>query len=406
MAATLDIATDAKGSPHFYRVLFLCACIALLDGYDTQAIAFVAPVLGKAWGVSKEAFGLAFASALIGLMVGTTLFGPLADKIGRKPVLTLATAIFAIFSIATAWSTNMTELALWRFLTGIGLGAAIPNLIALTSEHAPGNRRALAMGTMFCGFPLGAMLCGLISPALIKGYGWSSIFILGGVLPLLFVPIAHFFLVESPAWSNRAERGQIAKAPVRALFGKDLIGITPLLWLTFFCSLLAMYFLINWLPTIFTEAGQSLEQATRTTVILNVGGILGGLCLTPLIDRFGARAVLPHAYALGALAIGLIGVSQPGSTAIIVAILFAGVGIVGGQLGANAYTANIHPTEMRATGVGWALGIGRIGSIVGPIVGGILLGTGMATGDLFLAVAAVASVAAFMLFIVTRKRYG
>jgi MFS transporter, AAHS family, 4-hydroxybenzoate transporter len=401
MSGASQIAADAKGSPNFWRVMALCSAIALLDGYDTQAIAFVAPVLAKQWGVGKEAFGIAFAAALVGLTLGTTIFGPVADRIGRKPVLTLATGIFAVFSIATAWSDSLMELAAWRFLTGLGLGAAIPNLIALTSEHAPGHRRALAAGAMFCGFPLGSIICGLISPGLIGAYGWQSIFLIGGIIPLCLVPIVHFFLVESPAWHQGAQAGQSVRSPVRALFSKQMIGLTPLLWLAFFCGLLVMYFLVNWLPSIFTDAGLSLKAASQTTVILNTGGIIGCLILMPLIDRFGAQLVLPGTYCLGAVAIAMIGSLQPGSTAILLAIFVAGFCVVGGQFGGNAFAAAVHPTELRSTGLGWALGIGRIGSIVGPVFGGLLLGTGMAMGSLFLIVAAIALLAALTFFIIT-----
>lgn len=398
-------APTAVASPHFFRVLFVCACIAVLDGYDTQAIAFVAPVLTTEWGVGKEAFGIAFAAALIGLTVGTTILGPLADRLGRKPVLIISVAIFGAFSLATALSSTLEELAAWRFLTGIGLGAAIPNLMALTSEHAPLHRRALSIGVMFCGFPVGAMACGLLSPSVIESHGWQSVFVIGGIIPLAFVPIASIMLVESPLWIRGAKKENVNTASVHTLFTKEFLSITPLLWSTFFCSLLVMYFLINWLPTIFIDAGQNLRQATHTTVVLNIGGIIGGLLLTPLIDRFGARRILPYAYFSGALCIAGIGFLSPGSVSIMSAILIAGITIVGGQLGANAYAANVHPTHLRATGVGWALGVGRVGSIIGPVFGGLLLGSGMKIEHLFLVVAIVASAAACMLLILTNKHH-
>lgn len=406
MAGAANITSDAKGSPYFYRVMFLCFCVALFDGYDTQAIAFVAPVLAKAWGVGKEAFGIAFAAALVGLALGTTVFGQMADRVGRKPVLTLAVASFGVFSVATAWSDSLVELAGWRFLTGLGLGAAIPNLIALTSEHAPGHRQALATGVMFCGFPFGSIVCGLVSPGLIQAYGWHAVFIAGGVIPLVFVPILYGLLVESPVWQQRKASGQKLTPRVGALFAKEFGLLTPFIWLAFFASLLIMYFLVNWLPMIFTDAGLPLKEASRTTVILNTGGIIGGLILMPLFDRFGARVVLPLAFGAATLAIAMIGFLQPGSIAILIAIAIAGFGIIGGQLGANAFAAAVYPTELRATSLGWALGVGRIGSIVGPVVGGILLGTEMGMRNLFLLVAAIALIPALLFFILTRGKNG
>jgi MFS transporter, AAHS family, 4-hydroxybenzoate transporter len=402
MGTTFTTPKDATGSQHFLRTMVLCSGIALLDGYDTQAIAFVAPVLAKEWQVSKEAFGLAFAAAPVGLALGTTLFGPIADRFGRKPVLTIATAFFGIFSIATSWAGSLTELAAWRFMTGIGLGAAIPNLIALTSEHAPQHRRALAAGFMFCGFPLGSILCGLISPSLIDAHDWPSVFLVGGIIPLLLVPIIHLFLIESPSWQRETSRGR-NRVSIKSLFSKSMVRFTLLLWMTFFCGLLVMYFLVNWLPSIFTESGMSLTAASRTTVLLNIGGIIGCLFLMPLIDKFGARIVLPITYCAGALAIAAIGMFQPGSTAILVAIFTAGFCIVGGQFGANAFAAAIHPTAIRSTGLGCALGVGRLGSIVGPVLGGILLGTGMTMPTLFLIVAAIALLAACTLYLISGR---
>lgn len=402
MAGVARIDEGQQGSPHFVRVLILCVLVAMLDGYDTQAIAFVTPVLGPAWGVDKAGFGPVFAAALFGLMVGSTLFGAAADRWGRKPVICISSAIFGTFALLTPLASNLTELAIWRFLTGIGLGAAIPNLIALTAEHAPGHRRALATGVMFCGFPLGALLCGLAAPTVINGYGWEWIFVAGGILPLLLTPILIWALVESPVWLNRNTEQATSLVPVKDLFANGYAPVTTLLWLGFFASLLVMYFLINWMPSIFTDAGRSLEQATRTTVLLNIGGIVGGFLVTPMIDRFGALKVLPIVFGIAAVAVLMIGRLIPGSTAMFAAIFLAGVGVIGGQLGGNAFAASVYPTTLRASGVGWALSFGRIGSVIGPVLGGILLASGMATSGLF-AIAAVITVIPAIMFILIGK---
>jgi MFS transporter, AAHS family, 4-hydroxybenzoate transporter len=291
MADDAHIDATHKGSPHFLRVLILCLVVAMLDGYDTQAIAFVTPVLGPNWGIDKAGFG--------------------------------------IFALLTPLATNLTELAIWRFLTGIGLGVAIPNLIALTAEHAPGHRRALATGVMFCGFPLGALLCGLAAPSVINGLGWEWIFYLGGVLPLLFAPVLIFTLVESPVWMNREQEKATSLVPVKDLFADRYAPVTSLLWTAFFAILLVMYFIVNWMPSIFVDAGLTLEQATRTTVILNMGGIAGGLLITRLIDRFGAVKVLPLVFIMAAIAVLSIGRLEPGSIGMFTAIFVAGIGVIG-----------------------------------------------------------------------------
>jgi len=333
------------GSPLFWRTLTLCGLIAVLDGYDTQAIAFVAPALGSEWGGEKDLFGIVFAAGLFGLLAGSLFFGPFADRYGRRPTLCLATLLFGGFALATPLAGSIETLTLLRFLTGIGLGAAVPNLIALTSEHAPPHRRALAVSAMFCGFPLGALGGGLVAAALIEPFGWKSVFIIGGVLPLLLLPVLLRWLPESPDWGRRREGPQ---APVRQLFATGLAAVTPLLWTTFFASLLVMYFLVNWLPMIFVAAGEPLDRAIRSTILLNIGGIVGALLIARAIDRFGAIRVLVPAYLFAAICVLSVGRVAPGSAAMATAVFLAGFGIVGGQIGCNALAASIYPTSIRA----------------------------------------------------------
>ncbi len=402
MSTFVDIQSDSRGSPAFWRVLFLCMVVAMLDGYDTQVIALVAPVLGPEWNLDSSAFGPVFAAGLFGLMLGSIAFGGVADRYGRKPVICAACLAFGLLALLTPLSSSPLELAAFRFFTGIGLGAAIPNLMTLTAEHAPGKRRALAAGAMFCGFPLGALLGGLAAPGLIAIGGWQGLFILGGVLPIIMVLPLLLFLAESPEWRGRTEKADRETIRLRSLFGGTLAIVTPLLWLAFIANLLVMYFLINWLPILFAADGADLGRSTMTSVLLNLGGIGGCLGVTPLVDRFGALKVMPLIFGATALAILAIGVIPAGSSIMIIAILMAGFGTMGAQMGCNAFAMFIYPAAWRASGLGWALSIGRIGSVAGPLLGGLLLALHFEPSELFLVIGPIAMVPG-LLFIAIKR---
>src|ERR1700736_4584363 len=411
------------------RLLLTCAAVLVLDGFDTTSIGFVAPVLAKEWGLTKGALGPVFSAGLFGLMSGALVFGPLADRIGRKKIIILSTLAFGIGTLATAFTGDVNTLLVIRFLTGLGLGGAMPNAVAMTSEFNPRRRRATMVMIMFCGFSVGAALGGLLAAALIPQFGWRSVFVAGGLAPLLLVPILMLRLPESVgflALTGRAHERvaqllgfinpkavfapgtrfvvhepRLAGIPVLYLFKSGRTLVTLLLWVVFFMSLLDLYFLSNWLPTVLNDLGASVSAAAAIGSMLQVGGVVGTFALGSIIDRFSFRA-LALVYFIAVFAVGAIG--QLGHSAILVtlAIFAAGFCIVGGQIAANALAAAFYPTAVRATGVGWALGIGRVGSIVGPLVGGALLSMKWSAAEVFMTAAAAAFCAALAAFSLSR----
>lgn len=411
------------------RVLLTCAAVLFVDGFDTQAIGYVAPDVARDWGLGRAALGPVFSAGLFGLMIGALVFGPLADRIGRKRIIVASSIAFGLLTLATVLADGVGTLLVLRFLTGLGLGGAMPNAVALTSEYSPHRRRATMVMAMFCGFSIGAALGGLIAAALIPDYGWRSVFVVGGVAPLLLAPYLAWRLPESVRFlalsgGENARVGRLLRSmfpdvtlptasrfvvheprlpglPVAHLFAANRTRTTLLLWVVFFMSLLDLYFLSSWLPTVLNDLGASVSAAAIVGAMLQVGGVVGTFALGQVVDRFSFRA-LTFTYLLAAVAVAAIGYSGHSIGLATLAIFCAGFCIVGGQIASNALAATFYPTAVRSTGIGWALGIGRAGSIVGPLIGGALLALHWATESLFLAAAVPALVAALAAFVLHR----
>lgn len=412
------------------RVALLCAVIAMLDGFDTQAIAFVAPVIGQQWGVTPDKFGLIFSAGLLGIMVGQLTLGPLADRWGRRPVILLCTVMFGLFSLATAMADGWVALLALRFLTGIGLGGATPNLITLTCEVSPPRARATMITAMFAGFPLGAAVGGYISSLLIPAYGWQAVFLLGGAIPLLLMAILLPALPELPQFLHDSGRDparlkrfldavagadrpaladptpqpkSAARTGYAALFEGRLKAVTIPLWIAFFNSLLMVYFLMSWLPTIARQTGLALDTAIISAVFLNLGGALGGIVLGRLADSFGAFRTLSVSYAVAGLSLALMGMFGNQAALLMSLAFLAGLCTIGGQTAMNAATTALYPAHVRATALGAALAVGRGGSILGPWVGGLLLASNWPLTTIFGIVALPAAITAAIAFLLSRS---
>jgi MFS transporter, AAHS family, 4-hydroxybenzoate transporter len=409
------------------RVVLLCALVQAFDGFDLGTIGMAAPSLSKAWGVAPQLFTTAFVMSSVGILVGALLSGPLGDRFGRKPLLIISVAFIGIFSVASAFAWSIPSITMMRFMTGLGIGGAMPVTVALTSDYSPIQRRGTLIMLMFCGNTLGGFLGGQLVAQILPIFGWQSIFFAGGIPPLLLIPFLMMFLPESPRFliAHRGDapetqdilrrlniRPQVAASkmvdvakgnPVQQLFTGGLAVSTILLWIAFFANLLNMYLFSYWMPTVLTLSGFKPENAIFYASMFSLGGILSTALLGPMIDKFGAPRVLACSFASGVVFVLVIGLYTLPAPWIMVPILGAGAAMIGSQLGANAMAAGLYPARIRSTGVGWALGIGRLGGIAGPALGGSLLAFGLPPKQIFLCACGPALIAAIATVLLTVK---
>jgi AAHS family 4-hydroxybenzoate transporter-like MFS transporter len=382
-------------------IIALCGSVLFMDGFDAQSVGFVAPVLGQQLHITRGAMGPVFASGTLGIMIGALVFGPLADLFGRKPSLVWCTITFGLLSLLTATARSSEALLVYRILTGLGLGGAMPNAVALTSEFMPKRFRATAVTTTFVGFSIGAAVGGFVAAGLVRLHGWQSIFIVGGIVPcviavflIALLPESIRFLMIQGGNEEKAARilsriapgisvegarklivndRAVGKSVVKQLFVGGRARMTLLIWVIFLMSLLDLYFLNAWLPTIIHDAGAVLETAIVLTALFQVGGAIGSVLLGRVLDRRRSFRVLAGVYLAAGFFVILVGVAGNSVPLLACTIFAAGFALIGGQSSANALTAEFYPTPIRSTGVGWALGVGRVGSILGPLLGGVLL---------------------------------
>jgi len=351
-----------------------------VEGYDAQLMGYVVPGIARDWGVAPGSLTPAIAAGLVGMMLGGFLIAPLADSYGRRRVVLYSVIAFAILTIATAFVETLPALIVLRLLTGFGLGGAMPNAIAITAEFSPTAKRASAVAAMFSFYSIGAGFGGIIAAWLIPIYGWGSVLVFCGGMALLLWPVLVAAMPESYVPKDESK----PKIPVGRLFSEGRAWITILLWVIFFAGLMEIFFLTSWLPTTIGAQGVSESYAVIATAMVQFAGVAAAFAMGPLVDRYGPQRVLPIAYVIAALCVAGIGLAGSAVGFTIVMAFGIGIGTVGAQNCNNGVAAKFYPTSIRATGVGWALAVGRIGSIVGPVVGGILLSTHVDIRTIFL----------------------
>lgn len=356
-------------------VVAICFVIAALEGYDIQALGVSTPALARALNLAKDQIGFAGSAAMIGLIIGAMFGGWLADRIGRKPVLVGAVAWFGIFSLATALTSDANTLMLARLAAGLGFGGAMPNMMAVAMEISAPGRRAATLTAMFAGLPVGGALVALVARFAAAAIDWRLIFIIGGLAPLAIAPLAVWLLPET---RSTAEAGERRSLP--ALFGGGRAMTTLLLWLAFGFSLIVQYLMLSWLPTLALDKGLRGATAAFAAIWYNLGGVAGALAVGRLVDRVGYRGPLTVAY-LGLAAAMAALAAATGASMILLLAGLSGFLMHCGLFSIYAMAPSYYPAPVRATGAGAAVGVGRLGAIAGPAIGGLLLAGGADAGQ-------------------------
>jgi AAHS family 4-hydroxybenzoate transporter-like MFS transporter len=406
------------------------------DGYEITAMAFAAPELVRTWGVDPSALGPVFSASLLGIFLGAPLLGYVGDRFGRKAAIILGCIICGISTLAMVLTGNLQQLLVLRVVTGIGIGGLMPNTVSLTSELSPKRFRAMLIVLMFTGITLGAGTPSVVAAWLVPRFGWQVLFLLGGIVPLVVAACIAFLLPESIKFlalrdDKREQLLRVARQArpdlsipksavfefpqtmpseglgLRQIFSHGLAWITPLLWFCFGMTLMANYFLNSWMPVLFVQLGLPPGEAALASGLYHVGGTIGGVLISVLIDRYGFVIIASLLLLAGPVVAG-IGIESLSYPALLALSLAAGICVLGAQFGNNAAAGLLYPTEIRAKAAGWAFSVGRFGSILGPLVGGMLLARNRPLPDLFLAAAAplaAAAVAALILSRICFKRF-
>jgi MFS transporter, AAHS family, 4-hydroxybenzoate transporter len=393
-------------------VTVLAFIVVMLDGYDLLCLSFVAPALAKAMHRDVASFGPAFSSGMAGILLGGFAISPLSDKLGRKPVLLASVAVFGLFSFLPVLDLSYERLLLYRLLTGVGLGGAISSAAALTSEYAPHRYRGLLVNLMFAGVATGGVVGGFLASRLIPVYGWQAAFWMGGVAPLVLLPVLAWLMPESvvylapsgkrPAYIarmlNKLDPGAgyvsdgafVARGSAGArvgnvaeLFRANRSAGTLLLWLVSFCSMFTFGLTVSWLPAILEREGFALESAVLGPVLMNLGGVAGTILLGYILNFRGPAALIAWTLSLTTGALLATGQTLSVAAPAFLSIFVAGLFLLGSINSTNALMAAYYPTQVRATGVGWALGVGRVGGTIGPAIGGLLLSAKLTAPAIF-----------------------
>ncbi|HTY51448.1 MAG TPA: MFS transporter [Steroidobacteraceae bacterium] len=412
---TLDVdeLVDGQKLGWFSFNLLLWSFLAMFaDGYDISVMPFAAPALSKLWHIGPKLLTPLLTASNYGVLLGAPLLGYVGDRFGRKTAIIAGSTIVGLSTLGVMAVAAPWPAVALRFLGGVGIGGLMPNTIALNSELSPKRRRATLVVLMFTGITLGSGTPGLIAAYLLPHYGWRALFVLGGAVPLavagclgVALPESIKFLARQPA--RRAQAAALARRLRPELAGEDIeiapgpaqvssglglgqiLGpgfrfITPLLWACFCMALMANYFLNTWMPLLYTSAGLPAKQAALASSLYHVGGTVGGLLISVLLDRAG-MVVIAALFLAAVPVVAAIGASAVSFAALAPLSLAAGLAVLGAQFGNNASAGLLYPTAFRSKGVGWALAVGRLGSIVGPTVGGILIARHWSMQRLFVA---------------------
>lgn len=399
---------EKSDNKHAIVTVAICFLIAVIEGLDIQAAGIAAAGIREHFGLDSSQLGVFFSAGILGLLPGALVGGRFADRIGRKKVLIWSTAIFAVFTLCTVWVNSFNSLLAVRFLAGAGLGGAMPILITLASEAVSPQNRGRAVGLMYCGMPVGAAILSLIA-ATEFGANWKNVFYLGGLLPIFAIPLMMLFLPESKEYLKAQNKtaAELAVAPqgsFKDLFNSDNLLRTLCIWVSYFFTLMVVYIMLSWLPSLFMELGFTRKDGSTAQFYFMVTATIGTIILGMLTDRWKKAYVILLMY--GGILAGLLALNGASSlNQMYMAAALAGAFVIGCQGVLYAFGSIVYPTEVRGTGVGVASAVGRIGAMLGPVIAGQLLTAGFgAAGVISAAIPCIIISALCMLFLLNRTK--
>jgi MFS transporter, AAHS family, 4-hydroxybenzoate transporter len=374
--------------PQHLTTILICFLMNMLDGMDVMVVSYAAQNISKGWAVSPQALGVVFSAGLLGMALGAMFLGNFADKIGRKNIILLCCTLMGLSVFATAWATAIEILMVFRVISGIGIGGMLASTATLSAEYSPKNAKEFWVSFCMSGYPIGAVLSGLVAAQIIPQYGWQTMFQVAGVATLVTFPVVYFFLQESSEFLQTAQSKQ--KSTLNALLTPQHRQATIGLWVAIFMAFATLYFLTMWIPKLASATGMTESLAIHAGTIFNMGAFFGIISQGYLSGKFGLNKVI-FSYLIFTTILMLVFGYFHDSMLLLIIFGLLGFGIQGGFIGMYALAAKLYPTQIRATGVGGAIGIGRVGAIVGPMLGGFLIGSGftMSTNFMIFAVPTV-----------------
>lgn len=367
--------------PTYLTTILICFLMNMLDGMDVMVVSYAASNISKAWSVSPQSLGIVFSAGLFGMSIGAMFLAPRADKIGRKAMILICNLLMGVSIFATAWANSVEMLMLFRVVSGVGIGGMLASTATLTAENAPTSTKDFWVSFVMAGYPIGAVLSGLAAASIIPQYGWQSMFQVAGITSFVTLPIVFFFLKES---SEFLDKSVVKKNPaVGALLTNKYQKATIGLWIAIFMAFATLYFLTTWIPKLAAATGIPEELAIYAGTVFNLGAFFGIVSQGYFSTKFGLQKTIATYLFLTAILMLLFGYIHD-SVFVLITFGLLGFGVQGGFVGMYSLAAKMYPTEIRATGVGWAVGAGRIGAIVGPLLGGFLIGAGLSMASNFM----------------------
>jgi benzoate transport len=393
-----------------YFSIAICFLMSVLDGMDVLVVSYCAPAIAEDLNLGPKTLGFVFSAGLIGMAIGAIFLAPFADRFGRKKLILASAFIMGFSVLLTAYSENISQLILMRLVSGLGIGCMLATTATLTSENVLNNSKDFWVSLVISGYPVGAVVSGYVAAAIIPSYGWESMFVLAGLTTLLTIPLIFFFLSESPQfYLKKQPKDALAKANkilikmnfkpldslpkiglkannkplVSRLFSEKYKISTLQLWAALFFAFGCLYFLISWIPKLASDAGLSIELAIYAGTIFNVGAFFGIVLQGYFSSKIGLKKTISFFLLLTFLLMASFKLFV-GTDILLLVYFLLGFSLQGGFVGLYAVAARLYPTEFKTTGVGWAIGMGRVGGVLAPLIGGLLISTGLSLSANFL----------------------